>query len=48
VDRGREFAAVTNGEYLEIEGAGHLPLAREPVKVNRAIKEFIDRLERVR
>lgn len=48
VDRGREFAAVTNGEYLEIEGAGHLTLAREPVKVNRAIKEFIDRLERVR
>lgn len=48
VEKGREFAAVTNGEYLEIEGAGHLTLAREPVKVNRAIKEFIDRKERVR
>lgn len=48
VEKGREFAAVTNGEYLEIEGAGHLALAREPVKVNRAIKGFIDRKERVR
>ncbi len=48
VERGRELAAVTNGEYLEIEGAGHLPMAREPVKVNRAIKDFVDRMERVR
>lgn len=48
VEKGRELAAVANGEYLEIEGAGHLTMAREPVKVNRAIKEFIDRMEKVR
>jgi pimeloyl-ACP methyl ester carboxylesterase len=44
VERGREFADLTNGEYLEIEGAGHLTIAREPVKVNRAIKKFTDRM----
>ena len=42
VDRGREFARITGGELLVMEGAGHLTPAREPVKVNRAIRRFVD------
>ena len=32
------------GEHLVLEGAGHLPMARHPVVVNRAIKSFVDRI----
>jgi pimeloyl-ACP methyl ester carboxylesterase/predicted glycosyltransferase len=42
IDRGREFARLTGGELLVMEGAGHLTPAREPVRVNRAIERFID------
>jgi pimeloyl-ACP methyl ester carboxylesterase/predicted glycosyltransferase len=41
--RGEQVAALTGGELLILEGAGHLPNAREPVVVNRAIREFADR-----
>ena len=44
VDRGRAFAEASGGELVVVEGAGHLPLARHPVKVNKAIKEFIDHI----
>ncbi len=37
------LAAVTGGEFLRLEGAGHLSMAREPVVVNHAIREFADR-----
>jgi len=47
VERGKTFAEITGGELIVIEGAGHLPLAREPVKVNRAITKFVDRIEGV-
>jgi pimeloyl-ACP methyl ester carboxylesterase/predicted glycosyltransferase len=43
VDRGRAFAELTGGELLVMEGSGHLALARDPVKVNRTIKDFVDR-----
>ena len=43
VERGMAFAGMTGGDLLVIEGGGHLSPAREPVKVNRAITEFIDR-----
>lgn len=43
VEKGREMAALTNGEYLEMVGAGHLALARDPVRVNLAIRDFVDR-----
>ena len=36
---------MTGGELLTLVGAGHLPMAREPVAVNRAIGAFLDRLE---
>lgn len=41
VERGRAFAELTGGELLVINGAGHLTVAREPVKVNRAITTFV-------
>ena len=41
--RGERVAEVTGGELLALEGAGHVPQGREPVIVNRAIREFADR-----
>ena len=41
--RGERVAALTGGELLILEGAGHLPNAREPVVVNRAIRDFAGR-----
>jgi pimeloyl-ACP methyl ester carboxylesterase/predicted glycosyltransferase len=38
--RGERVAQLTGGEFLLLEGAGHLPNAREPVVVNRAIRDF--------
>ncbi|HEX6234593.1 MAG TPA: alpha/beta fold hydrolase [Jiangellaceae bacterium] len=45
VERGRAFAELTGGELVVIEGAGHLTIAREPVRVNQAIRTFVDRLK---
>ena len=39
---------LTGAEHLVIDGAGHLPMARYPVPVNRAIKAFVDRVTGVR
>ena len=47
VDKGRELAELTGGEFVAIEGGGHLTLARDPVKVNREIKQFVDRISEV-
>ena len=41
--RGERVAEVTGGELLALEGAGHVPQAREPVVVSRAIRDFADR-----
>lgn len=41
-EKGVDLAAATGGDLLVIEGGGHLALARDPVKVNLAIKQFID------
>jgi pimeloyl-ACP methyl ester carboxylesterase len=38
------LALVTGGELVVLEGAGHLPLARDPVRVNLLIREFVSRL----
>ncbi|HEY4606195.1 MAG TPA: glycosyltransferase, partial [Acidimicrobiia bacterium] len=43
VDRGRAFAEITGGELVVLEGAGHLTPAREPVEVNLAIRQFVDK-----
>jgi pimeloyl-ACP methyl ester carboxylesterase/predicted glycosyltransferase len=40
--RMENLARLTGAEHLVIEGAGHLPMARHPIVVNRAIKRFVD------
>ncbi|MCK9823069.1 alpha/beta fold hydrolase [Nocardioides cavernae] len=39
----RSAAEWTGAEHLVLEGSGHLPMARHPVVVNRAIKALVDR-----
>ena len=43
VDKGRAFAALTGAELVVLEGAGHLALVRDPVAIDRAIVDFVDR-----
>jgi pimeloyl-ACP methyl ester carboxylesterase/predicted glycosyltransferase len=43
-DRSREIADLTGGDLLLLDGAGHCPQARDPVVVNRALLDFIDRV----
>jgi pimeloyl-ACP methyl ester carboxylesterase/predicted glycosyltransferase len=45
---GARFEAVAEAigaEVVTVVGGGHLPMAREPILVNRAIGAFLDRLE---
>jgi pimeloyl-ACP methyl ester carboxylesterase len=42
--RSRRVAELTGGELVVIEGAGHLPHARDPVRVNLEIAGFLRRL----
>ena len=42
LDRGRRVAELTGGELVVLDGAGHLPHVRDPVKVNRLIIDFIE------
>jgi pimeloyl-ACP methyl ester carboxylesterase len=39
------LAEAIGAERLTLVGAGHLPMAREPVAVNRAMDAFLDRLD---
>jgi pimeloyl-ACP methyl ester carboxylesterase len=41
---GAATAALTGGALVTIEGGGHLPQARHPVKVNLLIREFVESL----
>jgi pimeloyl-ACP methyl ester carboxylesterase/predicted glycosyltransferase len=41
---GEEFAAFVGGQFVALEGAGHNPLARDPVRMNLLIREFVDRV----
>ena len=45
VSRGLRIAELTHGEALVMEGSGHIPLARDPVKVNLAIRDFVRRID---
>ncbi len=38
--RGAALAEVTGGRLVTIEGAGHMPHARDPVRVNLLLREF--------
>lgn len=42
VRRSELIAELTGAELLTIAGGGHLPLARDPVQVNLAIRRFIE------
>jgi pimeloyl-ACP methyl ester carboxylesterase len=44
--RGIALAEATGGELVALEGSGHGPHARDPVKVNLLIREFVESLER--
>ena len=39
--RGEALAAATGGTLVTLEGAGHIPLARDPARVNLLIEEFV-------
>lgn len=41
VEKGQAFADMTDAEMIVMEGSGHLVMAREPIKVNRAITDFV-------
>jgi pimeloyl-ACP methyl ester carboxylesterase/predicted glycosyltransferase len=42
-ERGRRVAKAIGSPLLTLEGSGHLPVAREPVIMNRIIRAFADR-----
>jgi pimeloyl-ACP methyl ester carboxylesterase len=44
LSRAQRIAELTGGECVVITGGGHIPLVRDPVKVNHLIHEFADRL----
>jgi pimeloyl-ACP methyl ester carboxylesterase/predicted glycosyltransferase len=39
--QGRALAEATGGDLVTLEGAGHLPTARDPVAVNHLLRDFI-------
>jgi pimeloyl-ACP methyl ester carboxylesterase/predicted glycosyltransferase len=41
--QGAALADATGGELVTLHGAGHIPSARDPVKVNLLLREFVDR-----
>ena len=42
--RAERLAEATGGALVVLEGAGHIPLARDPVKVNLLVREFVESL----
>ena len=38
--RSERIAELTGGELVVIEGGGHIPMARDPVKINQLIRDF--------
>jgi pimeloyl-ACP methyl ester carboxylesterase len=42
--RGERLAELTGGEHVVLDGAGHIPLARDPVRVNLLLRDFARRL----
>jgi pimeloyl-ACP methyl ester carboxylesterase len=42
-DSGEALAALTAGALATLEGSGHMPQARDPVKVNLLLRDFVER-----
>ena len=43
-ERALAVAELTGGTFVGLEGAGHMPTARHPVKVNGLLKDFADQV----
>jgi pimeloyl-ACP methyl ester carboxylesterase/predicted glycosyltransferase len=43
--RSEILAELTGGDLVTLHGVGHIPLARDPVKVNLLIRDFAERLD---
>ncbi len=43
---GEEMAKLSGGTLVSLEGSGHLPNVRDPVRVNRLIRDFVEGLPR--
>ena len=41
-ESGRRLAEATGGTFVSLEGSGHSPHARDPVKVNLLVRDFVD------
>ena len=44
--RGVALAEMTGGRLVTLKGSGHIPLARDPVKVNLLLRDFIEETRR--
>ncbi|MCU1592208.1 MAG: catD 5 [Frankiales bacterium] len=44
VDVGKAVAEITGADLLLLDGSGHCPQARDPIRVNQALLEFVDRV----
>jgi pimeloyl-ACP methyl ester carboxylesterase len=44
LESSRRLADLTGGALVTLQGAGHCPQVRDPVKVNLLIRDFVDRL----
>jgi predicted glycosyltransferase len=42
--RGERVAELTGAEFVGLEGSGHAPTARDPVRVNLLLREFAERV----
>jgi pimeloyl-ACP methyl ester carboxylesterase/predicted glycosyltransferase len=42
-DSGAALAELTGGALVTLEGSGHMPHARDPVKVNLLLRDFVER-----
>jgi pimeloyl-ACP methyl ester carboxylesterase/predicted glycosyltransferase len=41
---GRRLAELTGGSFVSLAGSGHGPHARDPVRINGLVRDFVDRL----
>jgi pimeloyl-ACP methyl ester carboxylesterase len=44
LERGRRLAELTGADLVLLEGSGHAPTARDPVKVNLLLRDFAERV----
>jgi pimeloyl-ACP methyl ester carboxylesterase/predicted glycosyltransferase len=44
VERGRRVAELTGGEFVVLDGSGHLPHVRDPVTVSRLVLDFVEEM----